>query len=185
MSKQNKEKRPVISFRVSSELKNKIIEVYGDYKPLEHILEDHFLGEITPPSIICDDRKLIKELTKLKDEYSDIYNNNKKMINKLNNQNKKINDILISYDNEIMLINQKDNQIKENIKEININNYDKLTHSINTVTQILEQNKKERELKPTRPIPKKVIKLYSDNCHMSFKKFMEYIPYDLHKCVQK
>lgn len=181
--KQKKEERPVISFRVNKALKDKILEVYGDYTPLEHILEEQLVGKITPPSIISEDNREIKHINYVLNHYNNIYNDNQKRIKKLEHENALINDKINQLSTEIKLINEKDIQIKKNIKESNLKYQDQIDHSVKMVIDILEQNKKERERKPTKPVPKKVIKLYSDNCNMSLNKFLEYIPSDLHKCI--
>lgn len=184
MSKQKKEKRPVISFRVNRELKDKIIEVYGDYTPLEHILEEQLLGKITPPSVISEDGRKIKELETTINNYNNIYLYNLKYIKNIENENKKINDKINNLQDEIVLLKSKNKQIKQNVKESNIKYQEKIDHSVKMVTNILKQNQQEREKRPTKPVDKKVIKLYSDNCNMSLRKFLEHIPPELHKCIQ-
>jgi transposase-like protein len=184
MKNKKKEERPVISFRVNKELKDKILSVYGDFRPLEHIVEEHFLGNITPPSAIGEDNKMIKLLEKQIMFLTNVYENNIKHIQKLENKNKQINNKIKDIETEIDIIKQKDNEIKKNVELCNLETQDRITHSIHEVTRILEENKKQRELRPTKPVDKKVIKLYSDNCNMSLHKFMEYIPSDLHKCIK-
>lgn len=184
MSKQKNEKRPVISFRVNKELKDKIIEVYGDYTPLEHILEEQLLGNITPPSVISEDSRKIKELERTIKEYNNIYVYNLKYIKNIENENTKINAKINALQDEIILLKSKSNQIKENVKENNLKYQEKIDHSVKVVTDILKQNQQQRELRPTKPVDKKVIKLYSDNCNMSLRKFLEHIPPELHKCIQ-
>lgn len=181
--KQKKEERPVISFRVNKALKDKILEVYGDYTPLEHILEEQLLGKITPPSAISDDNHRIKELEKTINNYSNIYDYNYNRIKKLEHENKLIHNKINELENEIKSLNEKDKQIKENVRLANLKYQDTIDHSVKVVIDILTQNKEQREHRPTKPIPKKVIKLYSDNCNMSLNKFLEYIPSDLHKCI--
>lgn len=185
MKQKKEDNRPVISFRVSKSLKEKILNVYGDFKPLEHILEDHFFkNKITPPSVIREDNRWIKELNRIISEYKQLKKENHQMIDELKFRNKQIDKKIKKLEGEITVTEEKNKTITENVKLINVEDNDRLIHSINEVTRILEENKKLREQRPTPPVPKKVIKLYSDNCNMSLKKFMKYIPDDLHKCVK-
>lgn len=177
------EKRPTVSFRVNNELWHKIIETYGGYQPLEQVVEEHFLGdEVVHPSVLNTEQR-IRDLQKLKNMYKDIYHENKIHMKKIRNKNKQISSKIKEIDNNINELKMNENELNKQIKNIDLDSKDKFVHSINTVTKILEDNKAKREICPTARIPRDVIKLYSDNCNMTLKKFISHLPYELRDCI--
>ena len=182
--KQKKEERPVISFRVNKSLKDKIIEVYGDFTPLENIIAEAMFGEKIEYPAIKNYNYKVKHLENIIKEYTTIYQSNINRLKKIEDENKQLTNKINGLQTQIIAIKTKNKEIKHNIEYAKIQNQERIDHSVKVVTGILEENQKQRELRPTKRINKSVIKLYSDNCNMSLQKFMDYIPPELHKCVE-
>ena len=180
-----KDERPIISFRVDKSIRDKIIEMYGGYTPLEKIIEEHFLDDdVTPPSVIKDNKEKIKDYKDLKKEYCNMYKSNKKRINQYQNHNETILTKINRIDSDIKELFETNKHILKTVEDYTMREDEKLTHSLQMVITILEENKEERKLKPTPRIPKKVIKLYSDNCNMKLKNFINLLPQELKGCIE-
>ena len=172
----------VLSFRVDETLKKAIAEQLGDYRKLEPILEELFLGGKLTTEIV-ENKETIKKMERIEKKYLNMYEMLEKTKEKIIDVE---NEILIELNN---INDEKDNfvytneTIKTKIEQSHNDFETRLNHSINEVTKMAEFNQQEREKHATTPIKREVVQRYAELANVSTSQLISYLPDDLQKCI--